>query len=82
MSNGLICGYITGILDRRIVTSYVKRNLLQSIEILWLLFITLSTEYFEPSNPIRVHICGIGVASKKYQKWWAIQLAIHSTACA
>ena len=46
MSNGLICGYITGTHDKRIFTYCVKWNLLQLIRILQLLSSILSTYYF------------------------------------
>ena len=45
-SNVLLCGYITGIHDKRTVTSCVTRNVLQSIGILQLLTSILSTDYF------------------------------------
>ena len=41
-----MCGYITGIHDKRTVTSCVTRNVLQSIRILQLLTSIPSTDYF------------------------------------
>ena len=44
-SNGLTCGYITGIRDKRIVTSHITWNLPQSIKISWLLPSILFANY-------------------------------------
>ena len=43
MSNGLIYDYVTGIYDKKIVMLCTMWNLLQSIRILWLLFILISS---------------------------------------
>ena len=50
MSNGLICGYITGICNKGIVTSCITQNLPQSTGILGLLSSILSTNYFATLN--------------------------------
>ena len=46
ISNGLICGYITGIHNKRIILSWVMWNLSHSIRILWLLSSIPSTSCF------------------------------------
>ena len=46
MNNGLICAYITGIHDKRIVISCTTWHLSQTIGIFWLLSSILSADYF------------------------------------
>ena len=46
MSNGLICAYITGIHDKRIVTSCTTWHLPQTIRVFWLLSSIPSADYF------------------------------------
>ena len=45
-------------------------------------YVPLTFHFMAPPtlHPYR-SACGIGIASKNYLKWRAIQLAIHTTAC-
>ena len=50
------------------------------MDTIWLLSVLtqpLPTTLWLPTHPYR-SASGIGYASKKLPKWWAIQLAIHS----
>ena len=64
------------------VLCYVQLKI-APIDAIWL-FSLYAEDSVAPHHPHPYRsACGIGIASKSYLKWWAIQLGmyIHSTAC-